>query len=105
MQAGLLTEKIQILKPINTTNEYGEDVTTYERDRCIRANVVYNRLSKELENSEWLYNGLVQFEIRNYHYVEEFERVCYNCNHYNIIRIESYPKQNKKVLYCERVNE
>ena len=77
MQAGLLTETINIYNPSITTNEYGETIQNYTKTFHIRYYVNINE------------NMLIEWQNKKY----------------RILSIEELRKWNEKVITGELINE
>ena len=55
MRAGLLTELVEVLSSVITTNDYGEETTEWESTYTTRARLVHNGGGRTNENDEVFY--------------------------------------------------
>lgn len=105
MRAGLLTERINIISPVLTTNDYGEQTTEWEVTYTTRARLVHDNGSRVINNGEVFYAYTKTFEIRDYVPVSNFDRIEWNNVQYRILDIEPDTKKMKKIIRVELVND
>ena len=105
MRAGLLTEDIEITRPVESKNEFGEKVLTYEQFYTTKARPIYGGGNRAQENGEILYNYNLSFEIYDYVQVKDTDHILYEENEYRILSIEHNKHQMKKIVRVEKVND
>lgn len=105
MQAGLLKYNVKIEEPIIVKDNYGSETTVWQLWKNIKADIKYNSGSRELQNSEIVYNSNVSFIIRYYNEVNEKMRIEYDSKKYRIISIEADQRLQKKTIITELINE
>lgn len=105
MRAGLLKEKINIITPELTTNDYGEQTTEWLLKYSTRARLIHNSGNRIEPNGEVFYSHIKTFEIRDYVPVDDFDRIIWNDKQYRILDIEPNEEQMKKIIKVELVND
>lgn len=105
MDAGSLTERIEILTPTIVKNEVGEQETQYILKYSTRAKKINNSGSRNLENHEIVYDYVKTFEVRLYVDVNEFDRIKYKEKYYRILNIDTNKELQKITIHTELVNE
>ena len=104
MNAGKLTERIEIFSPAITKNDVGEQSTEYVFKYSTRADVKQTRGSRDIENREIVYNYSRTFEVRIYVKVEEFDRIKWKGKFYRILDIDTNRELQKITIETELVN-
>ena len=105
MEAGKLTEIIEIHKPDIIKNDVGEQMTEYFYKYKTKANKLNNSGGRSLDNHEILYSYNLTFEIRYYIDINEFDRVKYNNKFYRILSIDKNKLLQKITIITELINE
>lgn len=105
MQAGRLNEIIEIHKPFQRKNEYGEIEDTFEKSFQTKAQVIYNNGAKIIDNNEVFNEYKLQFIIRIYHNIKTTDRIKYNGDYYQIEAIEISKQYQLQKLNCSIINE
>lgn len=105
MRAGILKEKIEIITPQITTNDYGEQTTEWVSKYSTRARLVHINGNRIEPNSEIFYSHEKTLEVRNYVPVDDFDRIIWNEKQYRILDIEPDESQMKKIIRVELVND
>ena len=105
MQAGLLTEKIKIEKPITQQNGFGANAIKWTEFVITRAGVTYSNGNRANENNEIVYTYTVVFKIRYYHEVTEFMRIIWNGQKYRILSIQTDKHKQFKLINAELIND
>lgn len=105
MQAGILTEIINIYRPTIEKNAYGEEVTNYVHIYSSRARVVHTGGGRTVENESIFYNQTKTLEIREYVPVDYYDIVEWNNRKYRVIDIEPFKKQQKQQIKIELIND
>ena len=96
---------LQLFRPVQTTNEYGEEQTTYTPTRIIWAERVKWAGARSEEVGEHFASYSVTFRIRDVHPVSEGWRVqLMGENIYTVVAIEPNRDKGMLSLICERVN-
>lgn len=104
MRAGILNEKIQILKLQQTTNEFGEQFDLYAPCCSTRAEVTPLSGGRQDVNNEIFYAHVYRFVIRRYVNVDDFDRILWKDKQYRILNIDDDREYNQKVVNAELVN-
>lgn len=104
MQAGLLREDICILRPQTITNEYGETAQEYAPAIHCKAHIK-RESHREIENQEIVYTDRLEVQIRHYHKISDYDRVCWCGRVYRILSI--YPDRlNQSIrLMIEEIHD
>ena len=105
MNAGSLTEIIEIYSPFIKINDVGEQVTEYIYKNTTKAHKVNLKGSRDIENHEIVYNYTKIFEFRIYVDVDEFDRIKWNNKFYRILDIDTNKELQKITITTELVNE
>jgi len=105
MQASLLRERIRIMTPVLSVNEYGEQVQEYETLYQTKARVIHDFGGREVTNNEVFNNYQKTFHVRRYIQVDEKMLIRYNKRDYRILTIEDVPSNNMKIIKGELINE
>ncbi len=105
MEAGRLTENIEIYSPNIIKNELGEQVNTYSYKLRTKANKLSNSGNRKLENHEIVYSYNLVFEVRYYIDVEETDRIKYNNKFHRILSIDKNNLLQKIIITTELINE
>lgn len=105
MQAGLLTERIIIEKPITQQNGFGANAIKWTEFVTTRAGVTYSNGNRANENNEIVYIYTVVFKIRYYHKVTEFMRITWNDQKYRILSIQADKHKLYKLINAELIND
>jgi head-tail adaptor len=75
MIAGRLKYKLTLFEPVQATNNFGEEDTTYQERRTVRAERVKQSGDRSEEVGEHFPDYRVEFNIREAHPVDENWRV------------------------------
>lgn len=105
MNAGKLTERIEIFTPKITKNDVGEQATDYVLKQSTKAHIQHNRGSRDIENNEVVYNCNKTFEVRIYVGVAEFDRIKWDNKFYRILDIDTNKELQQITITTELVNE
>lgn len=105
MIAGLLKEIIEIYKPFQIKNEYGEVEDAFEKAFKTKAQVIYNSGNRIVDNNEIFNEYRIQFIVRYYHNISENDRIKYDNKWYQIEAIEKSKQYQLQKLNCVIVNE
>jgi len=98
MRAGLLTETIQVFRPVVYKNAVGEQVTTYTAKTTIRARNVVHREAQTNLNGDIAYPKTYTLEVRIFQDVDDYDRIKWNGKEYSIVSIEI-----DRPLMCKRL--
>ena len=104
MRAGILNEKIQILRLQQSTNEYGEQFDLYAPCCETRAEVTPLSGGRRDVNNEIFYAHTYKFVIRRYVKVDDFDRILWKGKQYRILNIDDDVALNQKIVNAELVN-
>ena len=105
MRAGLLREVITVLKPSITVNEVGEQTTTFVPHITTKARLQHLGSTRDIENTEILFQSLSIFTIRDYHKILDTYRIEFRNKIYRILKIQEEPEYRQIVIQAELVNE
>lgn len=103
MIAGKLQYTMSYRHPEVMTDEYGAQMTVYSEPKKIRCNVTYNGYSRNNVNGDMLYDNDVNFEIRIYHDIKDFDIVTFQDTDYQIVAIEIDKLKQRKTLRCNKI--
>lgn len=105
MIAGILNERIKVIRPTISINEYGEKHKDYEVIIETRANVDKRSGNREIQNDEIVYTIQKIFKVRSYHKIENEDIIEWDSKQYRIITIDHDRQRNMKTLITELINE
>lgn len=105
MRAGLLTERIDVLKPVVTVNDYGEETTDWQNIYTTKARLVHTGGNRMNVNDEIFYSYTKTFQIRNYVPVQDYYRILWDGKQYRILDIEPDRQQQQITVKTELVND
>lgn len=105
MRAGLLKEKIDIITPEITTNDFGEQTTEWQTKYSTRARLIHTSGNRIEPNGEIFYSHMKTLEVRDYVPVDDFDRIVWNEKQYRILDIEPDESQKKKIIKVELIND
>ena len=105
MKAGLLKEKISILKPSVTTSYTGAQKITYEEFYSTRAHVMNNSGAREEASGEVFYSNSKTFIVRSYVPVNEHMIIEYNSHRWRILAIDPNKWFGNLEIHTEKINE
>ena len=105
MNAGKLTERIEIYTPKITINDVGEQSTEYILKLSTKANIQHIKGNRDIENNEIVYNYSRTFEVRIYVDVNEFDRIKWRDKYYRILDIDINKELQQITILTELVNE
>lgn len=105
MRAGLLTEQIRLLRPINIVSGTGANQVTYDPAFRCRAYVQYTGGNRTNTNDEvfWVHN--VIFTIRRFYNLDEKYRIEWKGRQYEILSIERKYNEQDITITTQLVNE
>lgn len=94
MRAGLLTESIQVKRPVVTTNALGEQVMTYSDLYSTRARLVrHNRNRDNVDGNTTMTNDII-LQVRSYHDIQQNDIVIYRGATYNVTTVTPLRLEN-----------
>jgi len=106
MRAGGLRYRLEVLRPTITVSEFGEEQTTWEVCRTVRAERVKLNGGRSLEVGETFPDYTAEFNVRYAHPVEENWRVRQlGGDLFTVSNVVPNLERGFKTLQCERVNE
>lgn len=105
MQAGQLTEPIEIHRKMQTKSDFGSVQTSYVLRTATKAQVINQGGSRLEENNQIFYDYRKTFVIRYYIDVQDDDHILYEGVWYRILNINPERKFNSKSIQCERVQE
>lgn len=106
MIAGRMKYKLELLRPVMATNDYGEETPTWETIRTVNAERVKQTGNRSEEVGEHFPDYHAEFNIRDIHPVSENWR-CRQLGGelYTVTNIIPNIDKGYKTLVCVRVNE
>ena len=105
MRAGLLKEKISILKPSCTVNKFGEEITDWIVVKVTLARLVHNGGSRTVVNGDVFLTHNKTFQVRQYVDIDEFDRILWDGKTYRIVNIEPIKEQMMIEIKAELIND
>ena len=106
MRAGAMKYRLLLMQPKASTNDFGEEATTYEPLAVIWAERVKQSGSRSNEVGEHFPDYRAEFNIRDAHRVKENWRVQQLGGYlYSVTNIIPNLDKGMKTIVCERVNE
>lgn len=105
MKAGLLKERITVLESKNNTSEFGESKTSWFSKYSTRAFVKTTSQDRSTENNEIFFSTTVEFKIRFYHEINEWNRIQWNGKQYRILSIMPNKDAQEINIITELINE
>ena len=106
MRAGAMKYRLKLLQPVVSTNEYGEEATTYEPTRTVWAERRKQSGFRSEEVGEHFADYRAEFNVRDAHPIKENWRVQQLDGHlYTVTGIVPNKDKGMNTLVCERVNE
>lgn len=104
MQAGNLTDMIQILRVQVEINEFGEQFDTYIPCCTTSAHVEPVGAGRSDVNSEIFYNHTYRFTMRTYVKVDDFDRIMWKGKQYQISSIDDDKRLDTKTVIATLIN-
>ncbi len=106
MRAGEMKYRLRLLRPVASTNAYGEEAAAYTEVRTVWAQRVRQSGSRSEEVGEHFPDYRAEFNVRDAHPVRENWRVQQlgGCL-YTVVAIIPNIDRGMNTLVCERVNE
>ena len=105
MKAGLLKEKITILKPRVEKTQTGAQKMIYEDFYETRTHVINNSGNRENNSGEVFYSNNKTFIVRSYVPVNEHMIILYRGNKYKILSIDPNLWFGNLEIQTEKINE
>jgi head-tail adaptor len=105
MRAGMLTETIEVVKPVIVETEYSGKKTDYATCCRTRAEVLHRGGGKAIENAEIVTSYTVMFSIRMYHRITPDMIIIHNESRYRILDINPQKAQQRIIITGEVINE
>lgn len=105
MRAGLLTNKIEILRPEIVKSSTGFQQTVYNPDIVCRAYVKYNSAGRSEINGEVVFTRSITFQIRRFYDFDENCRIRWKYRDYRILSIEHKRKEQLIEIITEIIEE
>lgn len=105
MQAGLLTEKVKILRRVKTESGFGGFSDTWEPERETRANVVNLTGAAGVSAREEFLSGVLSFEFHMWQKVSRDHRIEYGGERYRIEDVDLNKRKRKLIVKASRINE
>lgn len=100
MRAGLLKEIVDIYRPTVTTNDLGEQVTTYSKVHTYRARVEHRNHPRTDIHGDMTYPNSHELTLRIYCDIQDYDIIKFQ-NHY--YRLTQAPLMDKD-LQCMTLN-
>lgn len=105
MQAGTLTDIIEIQRKVNVRDEFGEKSIVYQKVQSIRANVVHGLGNRSVENDEIWHNYTKTFKVRLHTDIQDEDRILYNGHYYVVQSIDEDKHLQQITIQTELMNE
>lgn len=105
MRAGLLTETIQIQKPVVVETKYSGNETEYQDYITTRASVLHGTGKREIQANEIVQISIVRFIVRFYHKITADMIILHKGVKYHIIDINPEKAKQSITITAEVWNE
>lgn len=105
MRAGGLKHRIEIQSDVETINEYGERVRTWETTITTKADVVFESGTGTMKHGEVFTDYKVGFRIRKYHQVDENMRIIFEGRKYKIEAVIPNYEKSMTLIKTTKINE
>ena len=105
MRAGILKEKFDVYVNKETTTEFGNKQSNWEKLYSVRCAVKNNGGGRTIENNEIVYPYVKEFIVRHYVVIDERMQIKFNGKNYRVISIEPNKYYNDKIIVAEQINE
>lgn len=106
MRAGAMKYRLKLLQPMASTNDYGEEATTYKEVRTVWAERKKQSGNLSEEVGEHFPDYHAEFNVRDAHPIKENWRVQQLGGYlYTVTNVIPNLDKGMNTLVCERVNE
>ena len=105
MRAGGLKHRIEIQSNIETINEFGERVKSWETTITTKADILFKDGSSTMKNQEVFTEYKVDFRVRNYHQVNENMQIIFSDKKYKIEAVLPNYEKSMTLLKTTKINE
>ena len=105
MRGGLLKHRIDILTPIITKNEFGEDATSINLKYSTRARIVPTSGNRTNQNGDIFYEYSKTIQVRHYVPIDDFDIIRLDDKLYRILNIEANNEQMMKTINIQLKND
>lgn len=105
ISAGLLNERIKVLKEIHIISEYGDQDIAYQFKFWCRARHIDKEGIRTDVNNEIIYTNDKQFEVRIYQDIENTDLIEWYDQLYRIINISPDRPNQRKIIKVELINQ
>lgn len=105
MNAGTLTDLIEIYRKTSARNDFGEKTIVYEPIGKVRANVEHGLGSRTTENDEIWHNYTKTFKVRLNTDIKDEDRILYLGHYYVVQSIDTDKHQQTITILTELINE
>lgn len=104
ISAGLLNERIRVLREIHVVTEYGDQDIQYKEKFWCRARHIDKEGTRIDVNNEIFYTNDKRFEIRIYQDIKDTDIIQFYDQFYRIINISPDRPNQRKILTVELIN-
>ena len=104
ISAGLLNERIRVLKEIHVVSEYGDQDIQYKEKFWCRARHLDKEGTRTEVNNEIFYTNNKQFEVRIYQDIKDTDIIQFYDQFYRIINISPDRPNQRKIITVEIIN-
>jgi SPP1 family predicted phage head-tail adaptor len=106
MNAGLLTQRIKVEKPVTVQDAYGSNNTEWTTViESLHADVEYRHGNQLNSNGEIIYSYEVSFYVRFNEAIAEYMRITWQTRKYRILAIDRQTRLRRFAIRCELINE
>lgn len=105
MAAGLYDKVVTIQRPQTLKNDFGEETVEYVDKYQVRARIVHQTGSVDVENGEILHNYRKKIEMYRFIDIRLTDYLKFDDNQFRVIDIDENRQLNKKTLIVELVND
>lgn len=86
-------------------NDFGEEQGQWVKQFDTKAHISYNSGNRNVSNNEMTYDYSISFQVRQYHKIDEFDRIYFDNKRYRILSIEKNPTGQYQLIRAELINE
>ena len=104
ISAGLLNERIRVLKEIHVVSEYGDQDIQYKEKFWCRARHLDKEGTRTEVNNKIFYTNNKQFEVRIYQDIKDTDIIQFYDQFYRIINISPDRPNQRKIITVEIIN-
>ncbi len=105
MRAGKLTERITIQTKVVSKDKFGSESISYIDRINTSAEVTETKLDKAINSNIETFGSVITFYIRDYHLVNNTDRIKYLNNYYTILSVSRNKSRMLLEVKAQIINE